>query len=104
MAACPVLGFVVQLEPAPGADIEALWTTFEALLASRGLQSVEAGGDEGNDDGGGVRPPLEYLVSSEGGQATELDRAALQTWLGARGELSTYGVGPLVDLERDADA
>jgi uncharacterized protein YggL (DUF469 family) len=95
MAACPVLGFVVQLEPAPGADLDALWTIFEALLASRGLQCVE-GGDE--------PPPLEYLVSSEGGQATELDREALQTWLGARGELSTYGVGPLVDLERDADA
>ena len=93
MAACPVLGFAVQLELAPGADATVLWRAFESLLEGRGLQSVDAGESP---------PTISWLVSSEAGQATELDREAVVAWLGARSEISDYGVGPLVDLERTA--
>lgn len=95
MAACPILGFAVQMELAPGADVDALWRAFNALLDERGLQSVE--GDE-------PPPALSYLVSSEGGQATELDREAMIAWLGHRADVTDYGIGPLVDLERTAEA
>ena len=95
MAACPVLGFAMQMELAPAADAAALWRAFEALLDERGLQYVE--GDE-------PPPALSYLVSSVGGQATELDREAMLAWLRARAEVADYGVGPLVDLERTAEA
>ena len=95
MAACPILGFAVQMELAPGADSDALWRAFNRLLDERGLQSVE--GDE-------PPPALSYLVSSIGGQATELDREAMLAWLHARAEITDFGVGPLVDLERTAEA
>ena len=95
MAACPILGFAVQMEPAPGADLDALWRAFNTWLDARGLRCVE--GDE-------PPPALSWLVSSDGGQATDLDREAMVVWLGARGDVSDYGVGPLVDLERTAEA
>ena len=95
MAAGPILGFAVQMEPAPGADLDALWRAFNTWLDARGLRCVE--GDE-------PPPALSWLVSSEGGQATDLDREAMVVWLGARADVSDYGVGPLVDLERTAEA
>jgi len=91
MAACPILGFAVQLELAPGANADALWRAFIALLEGRGLQY----GDSGESP-----PTLSWLVSSEAGQATELDREAVVDWLKARAEIADFGVGPLVDLER----
>ena len=94
MASCPVLGFTVQMDPAPGVDPGDLGAAFLRLLASRGLQDI----------GSGAPATLEFLVASEGGQATDLDRAAIVTWLATRAEVTDYGVGPLVDLERTADA
>ena len=94
MAACPILGFTVQMHPAPGIDPGDLGAAFLRLLASRGLHDI----------GSGAPDSLEYLVASEGGQATDLDREAVVTWLAVRAEVTDYGVGPLVDLERTADA
>lgn len=91
MASCPVLGFVVEMNLAPGASVSRLWNAFTALLESRGL-TCDGGGDQ----------QLEYTVTSEGGQATELDREAVLAFLAARGELESYGAGPLVDLDRTA--
>jgi hypothetical protein len=92
MGACPVFGFTVQMDPAPGVNMARLWGAFSRLLESRGLQDV----------GNGEPPDLEFIVCSEGGQATEDDREAVVTWLASHGEISEYGVGPLVDLDAAA--
>jgi uncharacterized protein YggL (DUF469 family) len=89
MSACPVFGFTMQMELAPGADADALWASFAALLESRGLRTDEDGGAQ----------CIECVISSEAGQATDLDREAIVAWLHARGEVADFGVGPLVDLE-----
>ena len=91
MASCPVFGFTVQMDLAPGVDAARLWGAFVALLESRGL-AYEGGGDQ----------QVELTVSSEAGQATELDREAVLAFLAARAELERYGAGPLVDLDRTA--
>jgi uncharacterized protein YggL (DUF469 family) len=92
MGACPRFGFAVQMEPAPGVTAAHLSASFLQLLAARGLEDV-----------GAAEPPeLEFLVASEAGQATDDDREAILAWLGARGEVGDYGVGPLVDLDRAA--
>ena len=89
MAACPVYGFTVQMDPAPGVNTAKLWGAFSRLLESRGLQDV----------GNGEPPDLEFIVCSEGGQATEDDREAVVTWLASHGEISEYGVGPLTTAQ-----
>ena len=94
MSACPRFGCTVQMEAAPGVAPGRLATAFLGFLATRGLEDV----------GGGAPESLEFLVASEGGQATELDREAILAWVGAHAEVADYGVGPLVDLERTAEA
>jgi hypothetical protein len=92
MTACPVFGFTVQMDPAPGVNVARLWGAFTRLLESRGLEDV----------GNGEPPELDFIVCSEGGQATEDDREAVVAWLAAHGEVSEYGVGPLVDIDAAA--
>lgn len=92
MAACPRLGFTVQMEPALAVDAGALGAAFQSLLAERGLVDL-----------GGAEPPtLEFLVASEASQATDGDVQAVVAWLHARGEVEDFAVGPLVDLEAGA--
>lgn len=77
------------MEPAPGIEPEQLGVAFLRLLESRGLQDL----------GRGDATLLEFLVASDGGQATEGDREAVVSWLHARAEVSDFGVGPLVDVD-----
>jgi uncharacterized protein YggL (DUF469 family) len=84
-----VYGFTVQMEPAPGIEPEQLGAAFLRLLEERGLQDL----------GRGDASVLEFLVASDGGQATADDRDAVVAWLHARSEVSDFGVGPLVDLD-----
>ena len=89
MAACPRLGFTVQMEPAPAVDADALGAAFLSLLAERGL--VDLGRSE--------PCVVAFMVASEASQATDADREAVVAWLHARGEVGDFAVGPLVDLD-----
>jgi hypothetical protein len=94
-APCPALGFVVDLEPAPGlpadriAALRAAWTAF---LDGRGLHAREQ--RRGTQ--------LRFEVESEASQATQNDRAAAEAWLAARAELARCTVGDIHDLRPDS--
>ena len=93
-APCPALGFVVDLEPAAGLSTDRLarlrtdWTSF---LDGRGLQGREQR----------VGAQLRFQVESEASQATQNDRAAAESWLAARAELTQWRVGDIQDLRPD---
>jgi uncharacterized protein YggL (DUF469 family) len=87
-SSCPLLGFRVTMDLASSAARDAVRHGFDAFLAERGLSS--RGG------GGGAR--LEFLVSSEASQATELDRSAVSGWLGGRDDVTRWWVGDVHDL------
>jgi len=94
-APCPALGFVVDLEPAPGlaADrLAALRAEWAAFLDGRGLRAREQR----------LGAQLRYEVESEASQATQNDRAAAQGWLAARSELARCRVGDIHDLRPDS--
>lgn len=82
------------MDAAPGVMPEALAEDFLRFLDSRGLEDLADS----------APAELDFLVASEAGQATDLDREALVTWLAARAEVTDYAVGPLVDLEDSARA
>jgi uncharacterized protein YggL (DUF469 family) len=89
-APCPSFGFIVTLEFQPGArdlDRTRFWSAWTRLLEEHGLYCTGGGGDS-----------TEYVIASEAAQATDLDRRAVQAWLGARPELSMWRVGELIDL------
>jgi uncharacterized protein YggL (DUF469 family) len=92
VTACPRFGCAVQMEAAPGVAPEHLASAFLRFLDEHGLEDL----------GRGEPAALEFLVASEGGQATAQDRDAIVAWLGARAEVGDYGVGPLVDLDAAA--
>jgi uncharacterized protein YggL (DUF469 family) len=91
-AACPVFGFLVELEIDDGldrAESDALWSAFMKAVADRGLVA----------DGGTGRTLWSYLIHSEAAQATDLDRTALEAWMKSRPEIVAVRVGTLFDLE-----
>ena len=92
-APCPTFGFLVIMEPVPGlveARHDALWNDWIAFIEDQGLSCGGGGGPE----------RYEYVVASDGGQATETDRAATHAWLAARAELRGWHVGELEDLNQ----
>jgi hypothetical protein len=94
-APCPALGFVADLEPAPGLPIERLATLraeWGAFLDERGLRAREVH----------VGMRLRFEVDSEASQATQNDRAAAEAWLAARPELARWQVGDIHDLRPDS--
>jgi uncharacterized protein YggL (DUF469 family) len=92
-ASCPLLGFRAAFEASRDGSrrdsIEEQWGRF---LAERGLSAT----------GGPVGERFEYLVTSEAGQATELDREAAERWLGESEEVRAHDVGALYDLRPDS--
>jgi uncharacterized protein YggL (DUF469 family) len=89
-APCPILAFVVELElrDHDGAAAERVKRSLiEDLLEPRGL--VGGAGHRG-------RRWL-FLVQSEAGQVTELDREALLAWTRHRDEIATVEIGPIID-------
>jgi hypothetical protein len=94
-APCPALGFVVDLEPAPGlaADrLAALRAEWAAFLDGRGLRAREQR----------LGAQLRFEVESEASQATQNDRAAAEDWLAARAEIARCHVGDIHDLRPDS--
>lgn len=91
-AACPVFGFTLQCalhSQLDDAGEAALTDAFLAFAASRGL--VCSGGFSGTR--------WSMTVHSEAGQATEADRAAVESWVRGRPEIAAANVGPLLDLD-----
>jgi hypothetical protein len=94
-APCPALGFVVDLEPAPGVAagrLAALRAEWAAFLDGRGLRAREQR----------LGAQLRFEVESEASQATQNDRAAAEDWLAARTELVRCRVGDIHDLRPDS--
>jgi uncharacterized protein YggL (DUF469 family) len=96
-APCPVYGFSVVFQLAPGlseAAVRTLWDDFiRDPIEGRGLVC----------EGRGAPRRWPHVVHSEAGQATDADRDALIAWAATRPEIVGSEVGPLVDLAR-ADA
>jgi uncharacterized protein YggL (DUF469 family) len=91
-APCPSFGFVVSIVFAPECDVsarDAFWDAWTALLEARGLYCAGGGGDT-----------QEYVVASDATQATDADRNAVEGWLAARGELTRWDIGQLIDLSQ----
>lgn len=94
-AACPVFGFdvVFRLHDWVGeAAVDSLWDAFIAEAVER----------HGLVAGGGLGQTWRHTVMRESGQATEADRVAISNWAAARDEISSYEIGPLVDLSSAA--
>jgi hypothetical protein len=94
-APCPALGFIVDVEPAPGVSadrIAALRAEWSAFLDGRGLHAREQR----------LGAQLRFEVESEASQATQNDRAAAEEWLAGRGELARCTVGDIHDLRPDS--
>jgi uncharacterized protein YggL (DUF469 family) len=94
-AACPEFGFEITVRLAPHVDARrrrTLAATFRTLAESNGLIA----------DGGGERE-WHYVITRDGGQAIDADRALLGDWIRSRPEIAHVDVGPIVDL-KEADA
>lgn len=91
-AACPVFGFVVDLELVAALTDEEKQSLRRALrndvLNPRGLDCL--------DRFSGLR--WTFTVRSEASQATHSDREAVESWADARREVASVRIGPLVDL------
>ena len=93
-APCPIFGFVVELQlrrDLDGADGDRVGKAFtHELLEGRGLVCGPAYH--------GAR--WSFVVQSEAGQATEMDREAILAWARGRAEIGKAEVGPLIDRAR----
>ena len=91
-AACPLLGFSVELDvvrTAGDAAAARVRRSFDELIEGRGLLcETERGGRTWT-----------YVVHSEASQATDADRTAVKEWADAHAEIVAARVGPIVDLE-----
>ena len=90
-AACPILGFDVRVRLH-----DAVADAAADALRDAGVRAAgEAPGLAA--EGGGARA-WRHTVVRDGAQATHADRDAIARWLGARAEVASWQVGPLVDL------
>jgi uncharacterized protein YggL (DUF469 family) len=89
-APCPTLGFLVTVGIRSGVDdgdVDALVDDFIDFLEGHGLQT-----------GGAGDTTLEFVVSREGGQATDADRALVRDWAARWSEKAAIDIGDIVDL------
>jgi hypothetical protein len=94
-APCPALGFVVVLELQAGLTPERLATLrveWAAFLEARGLRARERR----------LGTRIELVIESEASQATQSDRAAMESWLAALLEPGSWHVGEIHDLRPGA--
>jgi len=91
-AACPVFGFVVEVDVAHTLTNEQQRTLRRALhddvLEPRGLTCVDRFTGQ----------QWTFTVRSEASQATHADRETVESWADAHREIATIRIGPLVDL------
>jgi uncharacterized protein YggL (DUF469 family) len=89
-APCPTLGFHVAFTIAPAAVESrraALRAAFLQVVATNGLVCTAS-----------AAGPLAYIVTGDGTQATDADRARLLAWLDDQPEIAMHRVGPLTDV------
>jgi uncharacterized protein YggL (DUF469 family) len=86
--ACPVFGFLIQLQPRRGIEPSEFTRQLSEFLATKALVVT------------GEIPTL--LVSGESMQATDTDREAVREWLANRSEIAHADVGPLSDVSGSA--
>ena len=87
-----MFGFLVEIEVDDGLaadESDALWRDFMALVEERGLLA----------DGGTGGRTWTYRIHSEGSQATDGDRKAIEAWARARPAIVSASVGELFDIE-----
>jgi uncharacterized protein YggL (DUF469 family) len=91
-AACPVFGFVVEVDVANRLTDDHQQSLRRALhddvLEPRGLTCVDRFAGQ----------QWSFTVRSEASQATHADREAVESWADARREIAAIRVGPLLDL------
>ena len=91
-AACPVFGFVAEVDVANALTDDQRQSLRRALhddvLEPRGLTCVDRFAGQ----------QWSFTVRSEASQATHADREAVESWADARREIATIRIGPLVDL------
>ena len=84
-APCPRFGFVVALSSHEPRVVEDL----HRFLTGQGLEAARAGG------------ALEFVVTREGGQATNNDREIIREWSQRWSNVASVTVGDLVDLDQE---
>ena len=90
-APCPTFGFIVTTrlrESSTGADSDSLVDDLIEVLESNDL-SMGGGGDR----------VLEYVVSRDGGQATQADREIVLQWAERWTAIAEIDVSDLIDLQ-----
>ena len=91
-AACPVLGFLVEIALDPRVSqraSDALWGEFEKLLEKRALDA----------EGIRRRHHWKHQVRGEATQATDVDRTAIQEWAATQAAIISCRVSVVHDLE-----
>ena len=83
MSACPRFGFVVTFASQEPRVIEDL----HRLLSGHGLEASRAG--------------TVFVVTREGGQATNNDRETIREWSQRWSNVASVTVGDLVDLDQE---
>lgn len=82
--ACPVFGFIIQLQPRAGVDVDEFTRQLTQFLATKALVAS------------GEMPTL--IISGESMQATEADRDAVRVWLESTSNTAHAEIGPLSDV------
>ena len=82
-APCPRFGFLITLAPQEPRIVEDL----HRFLTGHGLEAARAGG------------ALAFVVTREGGQATNDDREIVRDWSNRWSNVASITVGALVDIE-----
>src|SRR5215216_770885 len=89
-APCPTFGFVVAMKLRPNAA-----EAERATLVDEFIDLLERHGLVTGDGKGRAR---EFVVSREGSQATDADRALVREWAAQQAHRAEIDVGDLVDL------
>lgn len=89
-APCPILGFEFWYRLASGLDPGSADHVLERFIAEVERRGLLAGG------GGDVE--WRFVITRDGGQATELDREALLAWAAAEPRVEEAAAGAMADM------
>lgn len=90
--ACPLLGFVAELElreTLSESELQSVRDAFTTLIEQRGLECGESG----------TRTHWFRSIRSEASQATDADRQAVEEWASLHPAIARVRIGPVLDLD-----